>query len=253
MSDEWIFFPCTIGEYAAFRMLDVGIADEIKKFPPTLAKLRIHYKSPSANGLPTNDEYDVAIAIEEALSTFAAEGNDPYVGRVTYDGHRDFFVYTSREEQAWDAFTTKLSAQTGYKLSFLTRTDHGHQAYWQELYPSADDWRVINDMSVIENLRKNGDDGSASRQFDHWIYFENVDAAQPFIAWATGDRFSLDANNCELGDDGKYCVRLTHHGIAELTEVSSHTIALRRKAEEFGGDYDGWETFVVKPAKDLQS
>jgi hypothetical protein len=31
-----------------------------------------------------------------------------------------------------------------------------------------------------------------------------------------------------------------------LNDITSHTLALRRKAVEYGGDYDGWETPVIK-------
>jgi hypothetical protein len=41
-------------------------------------------------------------------------------------------------------------------------------------------------------------------------------------------------------------VRLQHVGAATIESVSRRTIALRRKAEEHGGKYDGWETPVIK-------
>jgi hypothetical protein len=246
MSDTWQFYPCTVGDHAASIMLDTGISDSIKDLPFTLAKVCIHYKTPNENGLPTRDEYDAAIEIEDALTAFAEEVGDSYVGRVTMNGHRDFYVYTSRADKDWDGFVTNLARQSGYRLAYFTTADHGHQAYWNELYPSADDWRVINDMAVLQNLETHGDDGTASRNFDHWCYFENEAAAQPFIAWATSDRFKLNVESSGVGDDGQFCVYLQHHGVAELQELSSHTIALRRKAEEFGGDYDGWETEVMK-------
>jgi len=44
---------------------------------------------------------------------------------------------------------------------------------------------------------------------------------------------------------GRYCVFLYHLGVTRQTNVSNHTIALRRKAEEFGGEYDGWGAEVV--------
>jgi hypothetical protein len=42
-------------------------------------------------------------------------------------------------------------------------------------------------------------------------------------------------------------VRLHHEGPARIDDVSHHTIALRRKAEELGADYVGWETPEIKP------
>jgi hypothetical protein len=47
-------------------------------------------------------------------------------------------------------------------------------------------------------------------------------------------------------DDGKFRVRFSNEGTLRLPDITSHTIALRRKASELGGDYDGWETPVCK-------
>ena len=56
--------------------------------------------------------------------------------------------------------------------------------------------------------------------------------------------YSLDA--ADTTDDGKFRVRFAHKGTLRLPDITSHTIALRRKASELGGDYDGWETPVCK-------
>src|SRR5688572_2847165 len=116
---------------------------------------------------------------------------------------------------------------------------------WHDLYPTEDDWRVIHDLEVLDQLRKRGDDGHAERQIDHWVYFDDDKAAAPFVSAAEAAGFTHDAKHSHRAEDGTYCVRLNHFGPATIESVSRRTIALRRKAEEFGGKCDGWETPVV--------
>jgi uncharacterized protein (TIGR01619 family) len=248
MPDDWKFFMCQMGDHLASIMVDVGIADSIESAPPRLARMRLKYKQPSENGLPTNEEFEAVVALEDTLEEFLAGTGDVYAGRVTTKGHRQFLVYTTRDEQTWKAFAGDLSARSGYVVQGLVEDDAAHDGYWKDLYPTPDDWCVIRDMEVVEQLEKAGDDSSVERKIEHWIYFPSEAAAGPFIAWATADRFTHDAEYSGADDDGRYGVRLHHVGPSDQRAISSHTIALSRKAQEFGGDYDGWETSVEKPA-----
>ena len=246
MSEEWRIYPCTIDENRGYIMLDVAVAETIAKLPNALAIVRLDFKNPERGDLPVPEENDAVCVIEERIEEFTRQKSDGYVGRVTSAGQRRFYIYTRRDAEAWSQFVRKLGAETGYALQAAVSNDPSHQKYWNDLYPSEDDWRVINDMSVLDNLRENGDVETAVRQFDHWIYFDGESTARQFIDWATKDRFTLDTETTGLAEDGRYGVRLRHNGTAVLNDVTSHTLALNRKAEELGGDYDGWETFVIR-------
>jgi hypothetical protein len=218
-----------------------------RRHPKLLAKLRLTYKSPNPNGLPTNAEFEPAKQIEDRIAVYAKEKGDWYVGRVTVGGHRFFYVYTAKDELAWRDFASKIGGDSGYEIRLSFREDAGHSGYHDDLCPTEDDWQVIKDLRVIENLEKEGDDGSQSRKVDHWVYFDDKASSVDFVIWAESDRFTEESELSRSTDDGKYCVRLFHHGTMKIGDISSHTIALRRKATEHGGDYDGWEAPILKP------
>jgi hypothetical protein len=253
MSDKWQYYPCTMGEEAASIFFDEGVRDQINaKAPALLARLQLHYNKVRDNGLPAAEEFEPANNAEDDLNKHTDDANEWYVGRITVGRCRYFYVYTSRSEDSWEEYANQLSKRSGYKIEVMFRDDPEHEAYWDELYPSEDDWQVIKDLRVIENLRDHGDDGSASRDVDHWLYFPNEEESIPFISWAVGERYTHDLKNSGPRDDGQYCVRLSHNGTIKLADITHHTIALRRKASELGGDYDGWETPILgtKPNKD---
>ena len=245
MNDEWQFFPCSMGDDQAFVFLNVSIAEGISKAPATLAKLTLTYKSPKPDGLPAREEFQPVKEIEDRIGEFSEKTGDWYVGRITVAGTRRFYIYTARREQDWADFLKLLGDESGYEIALSYRDDPQHQGYKDDLYPTADDWQVIKDLGVIDCLKRDGDDGSAARKVDHWVYFSNRGASVDFVIWAENDRFTLEPEYSGERDDGSYCVRLFHHGTLKIGDISSHTIALRRKASEHGGEYDGWEAPVL--------
>jgi hypothetical protein len=245
MSDQWIFFPCQMGEHRASIFFDHGIRDSIDTIaPPHLLKVRVAFKRPRPDGMPTNDEFPNLSALEDGLQALVQQHESRYVGRVTVDGYRHFYIYTPDSEKAWEARLDTLGASHGFPLVFTFQLDESRDGYWRELFPTDDDWQVIKDLGVIETLHKHGDDGTTSRSVDHWAYFPSQVSAEQFSQWAQRRGYALDSSDAT--DDGKFCVRLRHNGTVLLADITSHTIALRRRASELGGDYDGWETPVCK-------
>lgn len=248
MSDQWEYFPCAMGDHTAFIFVDVGIHDIIHEAPTTACKVRLKYRHTHPNGLPTNDDFEPVKQIEDRLEAFASAAKDWYVGRVTVDGHRQFHCFTSRDEAVWRDEVRKLADEYGFEMTVWCEEDAEHNAYLRDLYPTQDDWRVITDMRVIDGAKESGDDNSKPRQIDHWIYFENEAAAQPFIEWTKQEEgFTFQPEYSEADQEGgRYCVRVCHQGTLMLNDLTHHTLALMRKATELGGKYDGWETPIVE-------
>jgi regulator of RNase E activity RraB len=227
-------------------MVDVGVSDSLDQLPAAIAKLRLHYKQPDDSGLPTRDEFDAVCAVEDRIQDFVDDIGDGYVGRITTQGKRIFYVYTRRTEAEWETFLAQLTKDTGYRFDLAFKDDAAHDDYQADLYPTQDDWQVISDMDVIESLKRNGDNQDAQHKIEHFAYFPDAAAARDFIAWAESDRFTHVPEHSGPTDDGRYGVVLYHLGVTSQAQVSSHTIALRRAAEKFGGEYDGWGTTVEK-------
>lgn len=235
-----------MGNDQAFIFVDVGVSESISNAPESLAKLRLTYKNPRPDGLPTREEYEPVKKVEDSLGDFAEKNEDWYVGRVTVGGYRIFYTYTDRDEGDWKEFIEKLSEKSGYEIRLSFKEDRDHTGYHEDLYPTDADWQVIKDLKVIETLNERGDDGKESRRIDHWLYFPNKQSAADFLIWAESNGFTEDSEHSHNTDDGEYCVRLYHRGTVTLSDITNHTIRLQAKAKEHGGNYDGWETPVIK-------
>lgn len=245
MSDQWEFYPCQIGDLMASVRVDVGISETIDTdAPPILVRLWLIYKNTYQNGLPTRDDMQRTEVVEDQARMLAERRGAWFVGTLAFDGRQILFIYDASKEK-WGEFAGNLAKTTGYELEVTFDDDPEHSKYWDNLYPDDDGWQIIGDLNTIRTFRENGDDGSEPRQIDHWTYFANAAAAQPFINWAQSDGFTYEPEHSRKTEDGRFCVKLTHHSSLDLVDISNHTIPLNRKASEFGGDYDGWGAMLV--------
>lgn len=251
MSENWEFYPCAMEDTQAFIMFDDGISEIIdKEAPENLVLMILKYKEPDENGLPTQAEYEVVSEIEDVLSEYSEKHGSWYVGRVTVNGLRIYHIFTNQSNDDWQKFAAELCEKYGYEIKVTYKHDPEHTGYWEGLYPTEDDRQVINDMKVIDLLTQNGDDLSAERTIDHWVYFDDEESAKPFIDWAISESYTYEEDNSHETDEGEYGVQICHNGTPELYDITYHTITLNRKAAELGGRYDGWGTVAIKPGEE---
>ena len=252
MSDHWEFFPCQMGDHRAFIFYDHGIRESIDSIEiSTAVRFRLTYKAPRDNGLPTDEEFDAVADIEDRLTDFIESNQGIYVGRVTVDGHRYFHTFCAAPKDRIDTFLSELRSATGYAIEVLFKDDPEKESYWKELYPTEDDWQMILDRRVVDQLRKSGDDGSIARCIDHWAYFATEAGARDYADWASENRFSIKKLAAtDYKGDRKWCVQFNRDDAADLYSINHVTYQLRHKAKELSGEYDGWESPVVNKSPD---
>lgn len=196
--------------------------------------------------MPTSEEYPALKQVDQALERSLESEHSVYVGRVTVAAKRFFYFYTNLDEAEVTDIASRVAKRCGYQLTVLYEPDPKKQRFWQELYPTDDDWQVIRDISVIDQLNDNGDDNDIVRDVQHWAYFHHDDERGAFIAWLEQHDYR-SISTSEPNDDGALGVTFTHSGTMRLADITQHTIQCARRARELGGDYDGWETSVEVP------
>jgi hypothetical protein len=243
---DWQFFPCTMGEYPALVTVDVGVAGVLEQTPDQMLMVTLELETSTESGLPEDDEF-TALDDQEDLWVAELDKVGGYlIGRVTTDGRRTMYAYTSGGEEHWKDVGDRITAKFGYEYDVVVFQDENHESYHQGLYPSADDWRVIADMKVMNAANEAGDVASIVRKIDHWSYFADRTSAESFVEAAGAEGFELNDDPFRETEDGRVQVGCSHQGSLLLADLTHHTLWLRRKAEELGGNYDGWEAPVSK-------
>lgn len=248
MSDHWEVFPCQMGERVAYVMYDHGIRDEIDQLAlPALLKVRVTMRAPTDDGLPTGEEAESLNAIEDQLTKEIEALGGVCVGRITTDGQRFIYSYVDASEEDIRPLVGRLGNKTGHQVGYLLEDDAEKRAYWEDLFPTKHDWRVMRDIKVIDQLLSHGDTLEKEHRVDHWAYFDNPDRRQEFENWAKGEGFTVQGNSDPDGDMPQYGIQISHRCTPTLDRISHYTCLLTDKAEEHCGDYDGWETSIERP------
>jgi len=247
--EHWATYPRQQDGHSTSILYDEAVSDTLKASSPprNLLKIQIPFKKPHANGMPTNEEFPHLNAAEDTMVAEIRRNSGLYVGRITKSGYRDLYVYTSETAQIWEPRIRAISAQTGYPFTYSITSDEKYSGYWHDLYPGEDDRQVVEDIKVLEILKRAGDQPSEARTIDHWAYFDTKANAEVFAAWLKEQGYS--GMDLRVQKD-RYCVQFSHTGTTQLNDISAHTVALRRKTSELSGDYDGWETVVCREPKE---
>lgn len=246
MSDHWEFYPCQMGEERAFISYDHGLRETIDKLAlPNSFRIRAELLSPTAEGMPTQDEFPVLSALEEMLAQRVAEQGGVQLGRITVGGARYFLFLVGFGEEIARDFMKEAQKSSEFPLGYVLEADPKKEAYWSELFPTAEDWQVVQDLKVLDTLQSRGDDPTIPRAIEHWAYFSTFETRESFIAWATGSGFEI-VDRPEPDSPPNFGVVISAIGTPTLEEITRTTIGLLHKAQEFHGTYDGWETSVEK-------
>lgn len=243
-TEDWQFFPCTMGDGPALVSVDVGVKEVLDQLPLQMLMVTLEVKTADDSGLPSNEEFDVLGKQEDSWLKALDKTGGCMVGRVTTAGRRTTYAYTTGDQKHWDAVGDRIGKKFGYKIEVALFEDADHESYYQGLYPTDDDWCVIRDMQVINSAAEHGDVAKFPRKIDHCCYFNHADSAAEFVSAARAEGFDLADDPVEAIDDGRCQVELTHTGTLLLGELTHHTLWLSRKAQEYGGEYDGWGTSV---------
>ena len=104
----------------------------------------------------------------------------------------------------------------------------------------------LKNQMKIDKLVQEGDDLSQPRQVDHWIYFKTAKDRDEFISSIKNDNFHIENSDLISANDLPFQLHLSREDHVDLVSINKVTLQLRNDAKIFGGEYDGWETLVIK-------
>lgn len=242
----WHSFPTNMGDDQASIFFNESYAEVAAQDKlHYLLRVELAFQEHTDIGLPSNSEFDALCALEDDLEKYLLKLNGVYVGRISVGGRRFLYFYLPSCERRALKATKKVEKLHGYQLFTQWSQDVDKSAYWQQLYPTDDDWQIIRDLRVLNVLYDNNDNPETVRNVDHWAYFNQPSQADQFKQWLESERYK----NIEIepvDEQNKIRVRFSHDGNMALGELTRHTIPSNRKAKELGGYYDGWETSIEK-------
>jgi regulator of RNase E activity RraB len=251
MPDSWDFYFTRVNDKPASIFGNFGLKDEVpRESLPWLLVVTIHMKSPREDGSFTAEEGDVFWKIEDAIVPAVTERlGAELVGRITTDGRREFYFY-SAEQFGFEQAVGQAMVPFGYEFDTDTREDRGWSFYFDVVYPTAWDLHTMSNRQVLKALTDRGDDLSEPRGIHHWIYFESADDREGFAKAAGKIGFlARELKSDKSGEARPWGIHAYRVDSVRPNDIDAVCYELFTLAEQHHGDYDGWETQVVKPGQ----
>lgn len=247
--ENWIMFWRELGDgERRLVSVDVSLApngearsDQARRAWPCVLLVEVRIGS-GETGMGESEDVEAVDAAVDPLWGWLAPRRGLLVGRVRGGPRLIYVAYVSAGVAAM-AVDRVTSALAGFRARVESRPDAGWARYG-ELLPSDREQQAADDMKVFAALASSGDIADRARPVEHWAFMPNERAVRTFLEGA----WKLGLKEVERGatDDGFIMVKLSHMCAATSEALTPITSALHELAESVGGDYDGWETQVVK-------
>lgn len=203
----------------------------------------------NADGLPMPEQFPTLYAISDSVQSILSRNYTFLLaGTFTYQCQRLDYYYlkdtTGTRELLNNLYSNKFKDYNPY---INLKEDKSWDSYLTFLYPSEEILEYMGDQKVVLSLQNAGDKLEKPRQVDHWIYFNSESDLRCFLSFVKKNGFKIETNEKVTGSTQiKYKLQISRVDSVSLNAISAITLSLRVEAKKCNGDYDGWETFVIK-------
>ncbi|HWO75273.1 MAG TPA: DUF695 domain-containing protein [Bacillus sp. (in: firmicutes)] len=249
MSEHWDIYFGYMEDKIASVLLDMDVWQEIdtEEYNHGFA-VRIKLKNPNEDGFPIDEEADRLNILEDTFNDFVQSKNFINVGRITSDGVREVIFYSNQEQkhvliEAADRFIKP--AHYNFEI-FDIQEDETWEFYFDFLYPNKYQQQHMGNRQVVDSLEQSGDSLEVPRKVEHWIFFADEKMMNRFIKAIKKEGFTIEDQSNEMEEEEHYAVCISREDKVDLHSINNVTDLLIEVAENFEGEYDGWETFVIQ-------
>jgi uncharacterized protein (TIGR01619 family) len=245
--DKWDFYFTSIDDNPGSIFLNLSLAERapLEGYEHVI-HLRVTMNEPRADGLSSSAEFDALVEIENAISNeIGSVPGVAYVGRATHAGVREFTYYATDVSRAESLLRRAMAAYPIYAFELSSKHDPDWDTFWSHLMPSAHDQQRMANRGVYESLEENGDPLTAPREIDHWAYFPSASARDEFLSRAAtlGYSFRQKTDPGDIPEVERYGAQIFRLDVPSQ-DFDDVTLELFDLAQEYGGEYDGWESPV---------
>jgi uncharacterized protein (TIGR01619 family) len=247
--EKWEIYFTNINDKLGSIIVDLGLYSIAPiKEKPNLVWVTIKMNEPRENGLISRNESELLGDIEDKLvESMKSKFNSVYAGRTATDGNLDLYFYLN-DTTLYDKIISKVMVGfSKYNFNCGSKEDKNWEDYFNFLYPIPEQLQSIENRHVVEQLVKSGDKLIKAREVDHWLYFKNESNRMTFLSKVKNDGFIVVNTDYDIKlGTFPYKLHIKRKDKVDLSSVDEYTIYLWRLAVECNGEYDGWETQVIK-------
>ncbi|AXG71884.1 hypothetical protein KORDIASMS9_04142 [Kordia sp. SMS9] len=211
--------------------------------------IKIKYRVTEESDFPIGNKLKKLYRIKDAIyaKMQSVADDSKYVGSFMYDGSRFEYYYVKDaadiENHIDKLFRNKFR---GEKYEVFIKSDPAWDLYLNFLYPNDEIKNFMSNRDTVIQLKNAGDDVLAVRKIDHYAGFTSVNEMNLFEEAIKKLAYKISYKKPVKNDKYSHEIKFSRDNSVTLENTMKFTTELIKLAEEFNGNYDGWETFVVK-------
>ena len=216
---------------------------------PFIVITGVSFKNCDEDGMPSKREFTNLYKISDSVKAVVDRlAKNNLVGSFTYLCQRLDYFYVSDtvglRQQLTALYKEKFTQYIPYYINI--KEDKTWAAYLDFLYPNEESYEFMQNQKMVTALQNGGDKLIKERLIDHWLYFKTDTDRNCFIIYATKQKFKIVAKERSSDPKAPFKLHIARTNKVDVPSISKITIELKRQAKKCNGEYDGWETFVVK-------
>ncbi|WP_345978536.1 DUF695 domain-containing protein [Sulfurimonas sp. HSL3-2] len=248
MQEYWEAYMKPMEGHPSAVMFNVDVSDgSLNDEYGYVGFVKVFLHAPKDDGLLGEEEQEDISFIEDSIEMESLRYRiGKYVGRIITQGSVNFIYYLKYDFE-WDsAVNDAMRKFEDYRYEFGARTDMEWEVYNKLLLPTAKQWQIIQNHRTCNMLQEAGDNLRLGRAIEHKIYFNTPQDREIYKEFIKSDGFTIQKEMEPSDEVSMYGLQFYRIDVPYYYEIDELTMNLIDNAKSYGGEYDGWETSVVK-------
>jgi hypothetical protein len=250
LKEEWDTYMASYKRGAGSVLLNMSLKEKAPVLSFNyLVITGVKVKDCSPEGFPTSQEFQTLYKISDGVNEMIDKKKRRILaGTFTHQCERTDYYYvndtTLLRKYLTDYYETYFPQ---YSYIIEIQEDKSWSRYLKFLYPNEETQESMANQKVILQLTKAGDKLTKERRIDHWLYFKTEDDRRNFFMKIADQKFLVE--KMDVMKDGRthpYSLQMYRTDKPELAGITRLTLYLSKEAAKYNGEYDGWETIVIK-------
>jgi len=227
--------------------MDLKKIAPVKNLPFVLVT-GVSFTNCTTEGLPAAREFPNLYKIADSVKAIVERAvKNKMAGSFSYQCQRVDYYYiedtSGLRELLSSLYKSRFPSYTPY---INIKDDTAWKFYLEFLYPNEETYEYMQNQKVLVQLQKAGDKLEKARQVDHWIYFPTEPDRNCFILYAKQNHFRIELTEKATDTKQPYKLQMSRIDKVDASSITRVTLGLIKAARKCNGDYDGWETVLVK-------
>lgn len=249
MQEYWESYLKLVDGHKAMVAFNAGVADGVphQEFM-YVGFVKVKLKNPTQDGLLSQEESDDISFIEDRIEMESLRWRSGrYIGRIVSNGEVNFIYYLRLDFEWSNTVFSAMKEFSEYIYEYGSRVDMEWEVYQKLLFPTIKEWQIIANHHACDSLKEQEDDLQTPRAIEHKAYFTSEQGREGFIGLIEKEGYRVQKTT-EVPFQGKTMFGVEFYRIdkAFYYDIDEITLKIIDICSEFDGQYDGWESSLVK-------